>query len=209
MNPAPRERLIRSAITLVQRNGVAGTGLAELLEHSKTARGSIYSHFPGGKEELIETSTRVAGDFTYNKIATIAEGQDGRDFLRSYIGMWKNLLLDNDFDVGCPVAAAAVSPNTPGSVAVAGLIFESWISLVDGHLQGNGVSADRARPLAMLIVSAIEGALIICRAQRTTEPLDHINASLGELLHVYLSGDLPAPGDLGTQLGYPVRDPSM
>lgn len=192
MDRTPRERLIDSAVKLVQRNGVAGTGVAELVEHSKTARGSIYSHFPGGKEELIEVSTRAAGDFTHKKLAAMAHDQDGRELLVRYISMWKKLLLDNDFETGCPVAAAALSPQTPGPVAVAGSIFESWISLVDAHLQGNGVDAERARSLAMLTVSAVEGALIVCRAQRTTEPLDRVNASLDDLFGLYLGRDVPA-----------------
>ena len=48
-----RERLIASAIELLRRNGVAGTGLAQLLEHSGTARRSVYVNFPGGKSELV------------------------------------------------------------------------------------------------------------------------------------------------------------
>ena len=57
MPPGPRERLIASAIDLVRARGVDGTGLAELLEHSGTARRSIYQHFPGGKAEAARGSS--------------------------------------------------------------------------------------------------------------------------------------------------------
>ena len=61
MTAGPRERLIDSTIALIRRRGVHATGLTDLLNHSGTARQSIYQHFPGGKAELVEHATKEAG----------------------------------------------------------------------------------------------------------------------------------------------------
>lgn len=186
MAPTPRERLLASAVKLVQRNGVAGTGIAELVEHSKTARGSLYSSFPGGKSELIETAVYAVGAFTCGRISATAENNDARGWLRDYIETWKQLLLDNDFETGCPVAAAAVAADVPGATAAAGSVFESWIALIAAHLETQGVVTEKANALATLTFSAIEGALILCRAQRATEALDKARNALDDLYRTYL-----------------------
>jgi TetR/AcrR family transcriptional regulator, lmrAB and yxaGH operons repressor len=72
----PRERLVASAIELVRERGVDATGVAELLDHSQTARGSIYKHFPGGKSELVTASTKEAGEQMRLGLRQLAEAGD-------------------------------------------------------------------------------------------------------------------------------------
>src|SRR3954453_12156456 len=61
--PRPsRERLLDSAVDLLQRQGYHGTGLNELLERSGAPRGSLYHYFPGGKEQMgAEAIARAGG----------------------------------------------------------------------------------------------------------------------------------------------------
>src|SRR5436190_501822 len=61
--PRPsRERLLDSAVDLLQRQGYHGTGLNELLERSEAPRGSLYHYFPGGKEQIgAEAIARAGG----------------------------------------------------------------------------------------------------------------------------------------------------
>jgi AcrR family transcriptional regulator len=79
MTSRPRERLVSTAIELVRKHGVEGTGLAELLERSNTARRSIYQHFPKGKLELIEASTYAAGDWIRRTLQRLAHPLLGHD----------------------------------------------------------------------------------------------------------------------------------
>jgi AcrR family transcriptional regulator len=57
-----RERLISATAELMQRHGVAGTGIAGIVDTSGVTRRSIYVNFPGGKAELVAAATRSAGD---------------------------------------------------------------------------------------------------------------------------------------------------
>ncbi len=112
-----RERLIDSAIELLSRNGVAGTGLAELLEHSGTARRSVYVNFPGGKSELVTEATRAAGRHIDSTLAGAAPDGDGRESLAAFVESWKETLRSSDYAAGCPIVAAALGRTESPSAA--------------------------------------------------------------------------------------------
>lgn len=177
-----RERLIASAIELVRRNGVAGTGLAELLEHSGTARRSVYVNFPGGKSELVTEATRVAGE---SMAATLAgdEPDDVQASLTAFVDSWKTTLHSSGYDAGCPVVAAALGRvESPAAADAAGEVFADWQTMIARRLVLEGAEITVADSLATTIVAAVEGAVILCLASRSTEPLDKTVAMLGKLI---------------------------
>ena len=57
-----RDRLLDTAVDLLQRQGYHGTGLNELLERSGAPRGSLYHYFPGGKEQIGAEAIGRAGE---------------------------------------------------------------------------------------------------------------------------------------------------
>lgn len=178
----PRERLIASAITLVRERGVEATGLADLLEHSGTARRSIYQHFPGGKLEMIEQSTRIAGAWIRRLIASAGD-EAPADLVRALVEQTRRNLVASDFTRGCPIMAAATAPPEAAQVrAAAAAVFESWTTEIAERLTTTGRSPDAARSLAGFIVSSIEGALLRAVAARSTEPLDQAAEHLPRLL---------------------------
>lgn len=184
MNPGPRERLITGAIALVRERGVAGTGITELLARSDTARRSVYQNFPGGKGQLIEESTRVAGQAMSAVIADLIKDGDPADTLAAFIAMWKDLLVASDFTAGCPVVAAALGgTEAPMAPAAAAEAFAGWEKLITEHLEGAGVRA--AASLATTAVCAIEGAIVVAQAARSVAPLDRVGAHLAELVSLH------------------------
>ena len=78
-----------------------------------------------------------------------------------------------DYADACPIATVALevaSTNEPLREATAE-VFESWISGAAERGVAAGVERGRARELAMVIIAVLEGAFVLCRAVRTTEPL--------------------------------------
>lgn len=181
-DPGPRDRLLRSAITLVRRQGVAATGLNELLELSRTARGSIYQHFRGGKEELLATATDVAGDAVAQRIRSAMHGLSSVELVRTAVDAAMGELVDHDFEFGCPIAAAASSgPEHAAAVAAAAESFAAWVSALQDGLAESGTDPAAAEPLASVLVSAIEGAILQARASRSLAPLRHVRDLVSEL----------------------------
>lgn len=183
MPPGPRERLIISAIQLVRARGVDGTGLTELLEHSRTARRSIYQHFPGGKAELVATSTAAAGAWLRRSLRDLEGEGDVPSLVRTLVGQVAENLAANDYTLGCPVAAAAAAaPDAAGVREAAAIVFASWTDEIAAALEREGRPVDQARSLAGFIVSAVEGALLRARCSGSTEPLEQAVIHLSSLL---------------------------
>lgn len=177
-----RERLIASAIEMLRRHGVAGTGLAELLEHSGTARRSVYVNFPGGKSELMAEATRTAGRLMDPTLAGTTPG-DVRASLAAFVESWKEALRSSDYTAGCPVVAAALGrTESPAAADAAGGVFTAWQRVIAERLTQEAVAADEAESLATTIVAAVEGAVVICLATRSTDPLDRTARMLDRLV---------------------------
>src|SRR5205807_7472818 len=92
---------------------------------------------------------------------------------------WTKLLRSSDYEAGCVIAAATVEGAREPSVrAAAARAFTDWEQVLAQALRQRGVATPRARSVATLVVAAIEGAVILSRAQRSTEPLLRVTREL-------------------------------
>lgn len=184
-----RDRMIRSGAQLFRERGVSGTSFADVLEHSGAPRGSVYHHFPGGKNEFATEVTRFAGGLIGRALRGALEGDDPVAAVRAFSDLWIGMLESGDYAAGCPVVAVAVdgAPG-PGTRAAAGDAFAAWEEDLAAVLVRRGVDEDRARSLATLVLSGIEGAIVLCRAQRSVEPLRRVAGELAALVGAATSG---------------------
>lgn len=177
-----RQKMIESAIVLFRERGVAATSMRDIVEHGGAPRGSIYHHFPGGKQQLALEATEFAGAFIASLLEALAT-EEPAVAVEKFVGYWRSTLTDKDFEDGCPITAAAVSGDeTLEARAAAGRAFGRWEGALASAITARGVPADRARSLATLIIAAVEGALVMARAQRSDEPLRAVAAELRGLL---------------------------
>ncbi|AGB21639.1 transcriptional regulator [Mycobacterium sp. JS623] len=175
-----RDRLTAATATLMQRHGVAGTGIAEILATSGVTRRSIYLNFPGGKAELVAAATRVAGD---EMTATLRGYMDDPDPIGAFADMWSDVLVRSDFEGGCPIVAAASSRDeSPEGACTAADVFVEWGQLLADRLRKDGINRAAAQSLSTTIVAAVEGAVILSRAERSTKPLEQVTKHLNELI---------------------------
>lgn len=183
MPRGPRQRLIAAAIDLVRERGVEGAALSDLLERSRSARRSIYQNFPGGKLELIETSTRTAGEWMRRILRDLGATMDTPTLLTTMMREISANLLSTDFRLGCPIAAAAGASAEAAAVReAAAAVFAGWVDEIEPLLVRDGRPASQAHSLAGFLVSAIEGALLRAVAARSTEPLDQAAEYLATLI---------------------------
>jgi AcrR family transcriptional regulator len=178
-----RERMIRSATVLFRERGVEGTSFSDVLEHSGAPRGSIYHHFPGGKAQLAEEATRYAGEFIATGLAAALSSDEPVAAIRDFTTAWRRILRDSDLDAGCPILAAALEGDrSPGARDAAGAAFARWEGLCAEAFEGHGVEPGQARSLATLAIAAIEGGVVLARAQRSIAPLERVADELEALL---------------------------
>jgi TetR/AcrR family transcriptional regulator, lmrAB and yxaGH operons repressor len=179
----PRERMIQSAVALFRERGVHGTSFSDVLAHSKAPRGSIYHHFPGGKAELAAEATRYAGEIIAAGLAAALEEKDPAAAVRGFASLYRRLLRDSEFAAGCPIVSATLEGDrSPAARDAAGAAFERWEELLAAAFARRGLAPERARSLATLAIAAIEGAIVLARAERSNEPLERVADELGALV---------------------------
>src|SRR5215470_11946622 len=179
-----KQRMIDSAVALLRERGAAGVTVESVLARSGAPRGSVYHHFPGGRSELILAAARQAGDHIAAMIdQSVADG-DPRAALDRFVQFWKHALNATDYLAGCPIVALSVGSHqdTPEAAELVREVFTRWHHALRNLLTAHGLPTERARRLATLVVSAIEGAIILCRAHRDAGPLDDVLAEVAPLL---------------------------
>lgn len=169
-----KARLTESMLELIQTSGYSGTGLNAVTDHAAAPKGSIYFHFPDGKEGLGVAAVELATTQFETLIAEAAESADGAAATaRVVIEALADIVSESDFRLGCPVSVVtlemgAESERIRQACATA---FTSWITPTAALLEAGGIGAEEARTLATVVVSTIEGAVIVSRAMRSVQPL--------------------------------------
>jgi AcrR family transcriptional regulator len=177
--------MIQSTALLIRERGARATSIDEVLTHSGAPRGSVYHHFPGGRQQLLREAIDYAGEFV---AARIARASDPVEMLDVLMEDYRRQLLQSDFRAGCPVVAVAVEAGGPERDLHehAGAAFGRWQELLEERLVAQGVSAPRAAELAVLVIASVEGAIVIARARRDAGPLDDVHRQLRALLSAEL-----------------------
>ncbi|MGW6908566.1 TetR/AcrR family transcriptional regulator [Streptomyces sp. NPDC054940] len=189
-----RERMIRSANVLLREYGAAATSIDRVLAHSGAPRGSVYHHFPGGRAQLIDEAVALAGDYVAGLIDAATRADGVTEAMDAFFALWRDRLVESDFRAGCPIVAVAVETNddAPHLARSAAEVFARWQEALAGLFLRGGLTEQRSRRLAAFVIAAVEGAVIMCRAERSTAPLDDAAAEIHDLL-VRALRDRPDP----------------
>jgi len=184
--------MIESAALLFSERGVQGTSFTDVLAHSGAPRGSVYHHFSGGKTQLVEDATRWAGEFTIAGAVAAVERRDPVAAVGSFRRYWSKILRASDFGAGCPVATAALEgSHQPTARDIAGEVFADWQMVIADSLRRGGLPVARARSIAALLLASIEGAIVLCRAQRSLRPLERVCDELELVMASALDAEQP------------------
>ena len=171
-----RARMVQSAATLIRERGIHGTGLREVAAHSGGPRGSLGRFFPGGKTQLVTEAIDFAlVDLFGDLEVTLGEAETLPEAISVIVAPWRRLLVEHDFALGCPLAATICDAAANDSLRthVSGR-FAGWRVLVVDAYTRFGAPRAEAEAHATVLMAALEGALILARAQRTIEPLDTV-----------------------------------
>ena len=182
-----RDRTVRSAALLFRERGVGGTGLRDVVEHAQAPRGSLQHYFPGGKRELLAEAMGWMAERAAQPLreALTADPPPAPGVVvGQLLDRFRDLLTMTGYRGGCPIVAG-VADASWDSAAVADAArdaFGVWLRPLEQVLRRGGLSEQRAERVALLVVSAAEGAVIISRARRDCSALDAVQTELDLLL---------------------------
>jgi TetR/AcrR family transcriptional regulator, lmrAB and yxaGH operons repressor len=169
-----RDRIVRSAAALVRERGVHGVGLRQIVAHADGPRGSLQRYFPGGKTQLITEALKLAGAEVLDDTESgLIEAATAGDAIDAIFAPWRHVLVESNFTIGCPIAATVVDACAEDRLRQeARALLDQWCHSIHAALVKFGVQELTAEDDASVLLAALEGALILSRANQSTEPLD-------------------------------------
>jgi AcrR family transcriptional regulator len=172
--PDTRERIIDASAELLRRQGYAGTGVKQIVAAAKAPFGSIYHHFPGGKEELGAAAIRRSGALYELLIPAVFDpAPDLVSAVRLFFEGAAAHLEDSEYEDACPIATVAleVSSTSDTMRAACADVFESWIAAGLPRFTAEGLDEATSRELVIGMIAALEGAFVLARATQSSEAL--------------------------------------
>ena len=174
--------MVQSAALLLMERGVAGTGMREIAEYAEAPRGSLQHYFPDGKDQVVVEALgwiaeQVTGSVTRQLEA--GAGVTPAAVVAKQFGRWRKILEGSDFLAGCPVMATLTDAAANDTLReAAARTFDVWREAVTDAFRAAGLPKPRAERMALLLISSLEGAIALSRAQRDIAPLETVGREM-------------------------------
>jgi TetR/AcrR family transcriptional repressor of lmrAB and yxaGH operons len=176
-----REKTLSAAVKLFSQRGYHGTVLQDILDAGGAPRGSLYFHFPKGKEQIGEAAVQLGTDGVRQFITDAAQtsGNVQAFLVKLARGMAANLERSG-YREGCPVATTALETAAQSDVLgrAARTAFQTWEQEIKRALISFGMTANQADRTATVVLSQLEGALLLARTYRSLEPMQRAEKAL-------------------------------
>jgi len=182
-----RQEIIRKAAPIFNQKGYDGAALSDLMRATGLEKGGIYRHF-ASKEEL------AAQAFDYAWQQTLHTRIHDLDSISNSVYRLKQLLANfverrGIVPGGCPLLNTAIDTDDGNSVLRerARSALRGWrdylVSIVRAGIRAREIRRGTdAKKLATLIISSLEGAVMVCRLERDEEALRAMRAHLESYL---------------------------
>jgi AcrR family transcriptional regulator len=183
--------MVSAGEDLISQRGY-GVTMLEVIERADAPRGSIYYHFPNGKQELaFEVARKVQREIVSLIDYMSAKVADPTQFLKRLIDHHRKRLVNSDYGLGCPLMGIITSGEIESvelGEAVAAT-FNTWHNAIATALTSKGISPAQSVQLASITVTGIEGSIVVARAKRSPQPFQDLSRCIPVLVASALSQD--------------------
>jgi len=166
-----RARMVAGAARLLAERGLQETSFSEVLDLTGAPRGSIYHHFPDGKDQLIASAVDLAGAHAIALIDRVA-GKTAQEVTTHFLGMWREVLVRSNYKAGCSVLAVTIATDSADLLDHAATVFRTWRLRLAVLLHEGGLLELDASRFAAVLIAATEGAVVLSRAEQSMEPFE-------------------------------------
>jgi TetR/AcrR family transcriptional regulator, lmrAB and yxaGH operons repressor len=185
-----RSRMIQAAVELFRRKGYHATSFSDVVRESGAPRGSIYFHFPGGKDEVLSEAIVAAGDEIEAAVAgAAARADDAVSFVRMFARDIAERLEASGYERGCAIATMVLelAPADERSSDGFAHVFARCRAALAAEFEHRGIASERALADADVVMVSLEGAMIVSRAERSLDAFRHTT----EALVAVVAADMP------------------
>lgn len=185
--PPARDRILDAARHLFQRHGFSGVGVSDILMLADAPKGSLYHHFPGGKDDLAAVAVAgIAADVTAFIEARATGGETGAAIVGAVAAMCAHRMAQERFAWSPLIStmAAQADPEHPRLAAALHAAYGAWHTALETAFRREDLDREQAAAAARLSLLTLEGAITLARAQRDGAPL----ALVGPLVSQFVAG---------------------
>jgi AcrR family transcriptional regulator len=194
MSTTTPERIVTAMAELMRRQGYSATSVKQVADAAHAPMGSLYHHFPEGKQQIAAAALRTSGAAYIQLLPLLMDAHDDlREAVPASFAAAAEQIAETDWINMCPVGTVAgeVSESEPMLREVAAEVMTSWIDQGVDYFVRRGLTAIDARDLMLAILGLLEGAFILSRTLRSAEPLHAAARAASARLDAVLS-DTPA-----------------
>jgi TetR/AcrR family transcriptional repressor of lmrAB and yxaGH operons len=180
-----RDRILDAATRLFQRRGYHAVGTAEILDEARAPKGSMYHHFPLGKEQIaVAAVARIRDDLLALLAKLRTDGRALDEILRRLAKGITQWMKASDWREGALLSSASIGvvPELPRLHAAIKQAFDAWRADLGAQLEAEGWRRPSAHAMAQTIVASIEGAMILARIDEDGAALITIADTLARLV---------------------------
>jgi TetR/AcrR family transcriptional regulator, lmrAB and yxaGH operons repressor len=165
-----RSRILVSALRLFRKHGYHGVGLNDILETAGAPKGSLYHHFPGGKEEI---GVAVVGEIAKGILGLFAASRAKKaSSVVTQVGEQIAITIEHTNHEICTLFTAflaerTASPKLGEAVANA---YASMTDTLEARLRADGMPVRIAKDRAAAVVMLLEGGAMLAQAQQSVAP---------------------------------------
>lgn len=178
-----KERLIITTAALIQGKGYYGTGLSEVLKEVGVPKGSLYHHFPGGKDEMVIAALgHAAGERALLFKSAMKGKPNAEEGLKAVVDVFLNDLIRTEFHNGCPLATVAleVAGQNETLQKECAALYDFWTDALSRYLDYKGEEGTREKAERFLM--ALEGAVMLSKVHQSPEPLEKMKNQIGPMI---------------------------
>lgn len=181
-----RERFIETTCKLMEAQGYHATALNQIIDESGGPKGSLYYYFPEGKEELAAEAIHHVGEEVDGRIQSVLDAvDDPAEAVCEFILTVATHMEASDYAAGGPITTVALESATtaPRLNAACRDVYAQWQATFVERLVRGGINAARAQRLAVLIIAALEGGIVLSRTEHSVAPLEHVAEEMALLIN--------------------------
>jgi TetR/AcrR family transcriptional regulator, lmrAB and yxaGH operons repressor len=171
--PGTRDRILEATAELYRRQGMAATGLKQISGAARAPFGSIYHHFPGGKEAITAEVIRCEGVRYGEFVGAQLAHTDPATGIPQMFETAGRLMESQDYSEACSIETIAleVAGTNETLRQESATVFEGWLAGIAAWFGRLDITEEQSRRLALITLTALEGAFVLCRTLRSVEPI--------------------------------------
>ncbi len=168
----------------LRSQGYYATGIREILADTGVPKGSLYHHFPDGKQDLACEALKRSNEEMLSKFRAAMSGRAAQEGLTAIVEVSKNELVQSEYEEGCPIATVALEVSHSEEILsqLTSEIYKGWEDGLTAFLVKRGVTDARSK--AQRFLMRLEGAIILGKVHRTDMYFDLLINDLSHLMNL-------------------------